>query len=36
MGRLQYLDQNNQWISSIRLFSLLKWDRDFSFSVQQG
>ena len=30
-----YLDQNNQLISSIHFFSLLKWAQDFPFSVQQ-
>ena len=31
MGWPQYLDQSNQWISSIQFFSLLKWAQDFSF-----
>ena len=29
MGRPKYLDQNNQWISSIQFFSLLKLDQYF-------
>ena len=35
IGRPQYFDQNNQCISSIKFFSLLKGDHTFSFSVQQ-
>ena len=31
----QYLDQNNQQISSIQFFSMLKWAQGFPFSVQQ-
>ena len=36
MGWPQYLEQNNQSILSIQLFSLLKWAHDLPFSVQQG
>ena len=35
MGRPQYFDQNNQLISSIKFFLLLKWTHNFPFSVQQ-
>ena len=36
VGRPQYLDQNNQQISSIKLFSMLKWAQDLPFLLQQG